>query len=66
MRGKEVQVQRLINQLQNTLNKTLILVDAENLHHTLEYAKKNAFHTLKSSVPFNPFFELCPLPLHVQ
>lgn len=66
MRGKEVQVQRLIKQLQNTLNKTLILVDAENLHRTLENAKKNAFHTLKWNLPFNPFFELCPLPLHVQ
>lgn len=56
MRGKEVQVKRLINQLQNILNKTLILADTENLHSTLEYAKKNVFCPLKWNLPLNRFF----------
>lgn len=41
--GKKVQVERLINQLQNIFSNTLILVDTENCHNTLEKAKKKCY-----------------------
>lgn len=49
MRGKKVQAERLINQLQNIFSKTLILVDTVNLHNAPEHAKKKkkVFHPLK-------------------